>query len=132
MLLGATSADPAYNGIDPADVSVTNTDNDLYAISGTVLEDVDGDGLVSDDGAGLANALVSLYRDDGDGVIDAGDTIVNAIMANASGQYAFNGLENATYWVVANSRSFPAQRASTADTPSTTSGPSRPTDRRAP
>lgn len=104
--LSATSSDPNYNGINPSDVSVTNVDNDLYSISGTIYEDVDGDGLVSDDGVGLANAIVSLYRDDGDGVLDAGDSIVSSIVANGSGQYSFTGLSNDTYWVVADSRSF--------------------------
>jgi parallel beta-helix repeat protein len=77
-----------------------------YTISGTIYEDVDGDGQVSDDGVGLASAIVSLYRDDGDGVLDAGDLIVNSIVANGSGQYSFTGLSNDTYWVVADSRSF--------------------------
>ena len=104
--LNATSSDSNYNGINPADVSVTNTDDDLYSISGTIFEDVDGDGLVSDDGVGLANAIVSLYRDDGDGTLDAGDTIANSILANASGQYTFGALSNDTYWVVVDSRSF--------------------------
>ncbi len=104
--LNASSTDLNYNGLNPSDVSVTNTDNDLYSISGTVFEDVDGDGLVSDDGVGLANAIVSLYRDDGDGTLDAGDSIVNSILANASGQYTFGALSNDTYWVVVDSRSF--------------------------
>ena len=39
ILLGAaSSADPAYNGLDPADVSVTNTDNDLLTTTFTKAE----------------------------------------------------------------------------------------------
>ena len=108
VLAAATSLDTAYSGINPPDLTVTNIDNDapIYSISGTIYEDVDGDGQVSDDGVGLANAIVSIYLDNGDGTIGAGDTIVNSLMANSSGQYTFSGLADGNYWVVVDSRSF--------------------------
>jgi trimeric autotransporter adhesin len=74
------------------------------SISGTVYEDINSNGQVADDGIGLGGAIVSLYLDNGDGVIGAGDTIVNNIAANASGQYSFTGLAAGTYWVVVDSR----------------------------
>jgi trimeric autotransporter adhesin len=76
------------------------------SISGTIYEDINSNGQVSDDGVGLSGAIVSLYRDNGDGVIGAGDVIVNNLAANSSGQYSFNNLSTGTYWVVADSRTF--------------------------
>lgn len=95
-----------YNGALATSEIAALAANTTYSISGTIYEDVDGDGQVTDDGVGLANAIVSLYRDDGDGVLDAGDSIVSSLVANGSGQYSFTGLSNDTYWVVADSRSF--------------------------
>jgi CSLREA domain-containing protein len=78
----------------------------LASIAGTVYEDTNANGQVTDDGVGIAGAIVSLYRDNGDGIVGAGDTLVNIVNANASGQYAFNDLSAATYWVVVDSRTF--------------------------
>jgi hypothetical protein len=80
----------------------------VASISGNVYEDVNGNGQIADDGIGLANAVVSIFLDNGNGVIDAGDVIVNSILADASGHYAFNGLGSGVYWVSVNSRSFVA------------------------
>jgi CSLREA domain-containing protein len=83
-------------------------------ISGTVYEDINSNGQVADDGVGLAGAIVSLYHDNGDGVIGAGDTIVGNIGANASGQYSFNNVASGTYWVVVDSRTFRSNSGLTA------------------
>jgi trimeric autotransporter adhesin len=76
------------------------------SISGTVYEDINSNGQVADDGVGLSGARVSLYLDNGDGVIGAGDTVVNIVSANSIGRYSFNNLSAGTYWVVADSRTF--------------------------
>ena len=76
-----------------------------YSISGTVYNDVDADADVTDAGTlTVNNATVRLYVDDGDGVIDAGDTLWQTATTNASGQYTFSGLGNATYWIVVDSK----------------------------
>ncbi|MCE2659636.1 MAG: DUF4347 domain-containing protein, partial [Rubrivivax sp.] len=74
-------------------------------LSGSVLEDVNGDGQVLDDGRGLFNAAVTLYLDDGDNALDAGDTRAASVVADAAGRYSANNLAAGTYWVVADSRS---------------------------
>jgi CSLREA domain-containing protein len=78
----------------------------LATISGTVYEDTNANGQLTDDGVAIAGAIVSLYRDNGDGVIGSGDTLEDIRNTNASGQYTFNNLTSATYWVVVDSRTF--------------------------
>ncbi|ASJ75285.1 DUF4347 domain-containing protein [Granulosicoccus antarcticus] len=75
------------------------------SISGTVYEDIDGDGDVLDDGTGSDGVDVGLYLDDGTvaGQIDAADSFVTSGVTDGSGNYVFTGLSNATYWVVVDS-----------------------------
>jgi len=61
---------------------------DLAAIGGTAFVDLTGDGLTPDD-TRISGATVELYRDDGDNVFDAGDTLLGTTTTNASGQYRF-------------------------------------------
>src|SRR5207245_883128 len=51
----ATSADPGYNGMDAADVAVTNTDNDIAGISVTPTS-----GLTTTEGGGMATFTIAL------------------------------------------------------------------------
>jgi hypothetical protein len=83
-----------------------------FAISGTLFHDVNGNAVVTDDGASAvfantANA-VALYLDDGDLVVDSGDSFISAVSTNASGGYTFGGLASGTYYVVVNSRALGA------------------------
>jgi hypothetical protein len=76
-------------------------------ISGTIRNDVNGNANVTDDaGAVFGNAVnaVSLYLDDGDAGIDAGDLFLGTTSTDNAGFYSFSGLGNATYWVVVDSR----------------------------
>jgi hypothetical protein len=73
-------------------------------VSGTVYEDVDGDGAVSDDGQAAAGVTVHLYQDGGDGTMDAGDALLLTTTTDASGQYSFAGLADGTYWVAIDSK----------------------------
>ena len=78
-------------------------------ISGTVYNDVDGDGDIAEGGTlTFAGATVRLYLDDGDGVIDASDVLVGSTTSNGSGLYSFSGLGNATYWVTVDSKTLAA------------------------
>ncbi len=67
---------------------------------------------MTDDGAGAvfasaANA-VALYLDDGDLIVDSGDSFISAVSTNLSGGYSFGGLASGTYYVVVNSRALGA------------------------
>ena len=74
-------------------------------ISGTVYEDVDGDGSLAG-AVGAAGVTVRLYRDNGTtaGEPDANDTLVASAVTDASGNYTLMAPANATYWVVVDSR----------------------------
>lgn len=71
---------------------------DMAEIIGVVRTDVQGDGIVSND-AVLSGALVTLYRDNGNGSFDAGDVQLATDTTNSLGQYDFTGLEAGTYFV---------------------------------
>ena len=75
------------------------------SIAGTIFHDVDGDADVSlaDGTLTFAGATVRLFLDDGDGVIDAGDTLQATAITNGAGQYAFASLVSGTYWVTVDS-----------------------------
>ncbi len=68
------------------------------SITGTVFEDLTGNGVSAGDLA-IAGRSVSLYRDDGDGMFDGGDTLVASQQTNAVGRYSFNPLAAGTYFV---------------------------------
>ncbi|HIF9171671.1 TPA: GEVED domain-containing protein [Photobacterium damselae] len=78
------------------------------SVSGTVFEDITGDGLTDGDVSlddnigdqrGLPGVTVTIYLDDGDNVPDSGDTVVATDVTDANGNYSFSGLANAVYWV---------------------------------
>lgn len=75
---------------------------DMAEITGTVLNDLEGDGNLTADLA-VAGVGVDLYRDGGNGVFDhgGGDDVVAAhgTTTDASGRYAFSQLGNGTYFV---------------------------------
>ncbi|MBT8216205.1 MAG: right-handed parallel beta-helix repeat-containing protein, partial [Acidimicrobiia bacterium] len=84
------------------------------SVSGTVFEDIVGDGL---DGAqtigdatnpGSAGVTVRLYSDDGDRVPDGGDTFEGTQTTSAAGAFSFNGFAPGDYWVVVDSSSIAA------------------------
>jgi hypothetical protein len=77
-------------------------------ISGTVFHDIDGDGNLA--GASIfAGATVYLYRDDGNGAIDALDLPQASTVTTPTGAYSFTGLSfGTTYYVVVDSRALGA------------------------
>ncbi|MGH7342449.1 MAG: hypothetical protein ACREKH_18340, partial [Candidatus Rokuibacteriota bacterium] len=73
-------------------------------ITGTVYEDVAGDGSIAADN-GAAGVTVHLYRDGGDGQADGvDDSNVGNTATDGSGAYTFNVSTNADYWVVVDSK----------------------------
>ncbi|MCP3870586.1 MAG: DUF4347 domain-containing protein, partial [Gammaproteobacteria bacterium] len=83
-----------------AQLAVTGT----QSISGTVYEDVDGDGAVADDGIGRGDVDVMLYLDDGDGIPDIGDTLVGTTTTGSTGSYSFSDMVDGSYFVVVDSK----------------------------
>ena len=72
---------------------------DMAEIVGVVRLDLQGDNNSANDVA-VAGAQVALYRDNGNGVFDAGDVLATApATTNAQGEYRFAGLQAGTYLV---------------------------------
>ena len=75
------------------------------SISGTVYQDVTGNGLTTDD-TGLGDVEMRLYRDSNrDGVLSSGDWRVGRTESADDGSYDFNWLRAGTYFVVEKSGS---------------------------
>lgn len=73
-------------------------------ISGTIYEDVNGDGSMAD-GVGASGVTIDLYDDSGAtaGEIDGTDAYVTNTTTAADGTFSFAGLADGTYWVVVHS-----------------------------
>ena len=97
-----------------------------HTVEGYVHEDVDGDGDVLDDGVGLGNVVVRLYRDGGDDTPDGVDDVfVKSAVTDSGGQYTLADLSDAIYWVVVDSRTIVASAGCQAVRPSATEEPAR-------
>jgi uncharacterized repeat protein (TIGR01451 family) len=108
----------AENDANVADntASVTTTVFTLPLISGAVINDQNGDGVMDPGELGLAGATITLYRDDNaNGIFDGAPTdpqVGSPVTTPASGEWGFTGLaKNTTYFVV---RANPATYTSTA------------------
>jgi CSLREA domain-containing protein len=90
-----TAADPVIRDRDFGNF-------ELNSIRGTKTRDIGGDGFTIDD-TPLDGTVINLFRDDGDGMRDAGDTPVasqpSGQLNPGSGVYAFTGLTPARYFV---------------------------------
>lgn len=83
----------------------------LHQVSGTIFEDVNGDGSIADDGVGAAGVTVALYRDNGNGIADNSDIFMGVTTTDASGGYVFDNLAAGVYFVAVDSRTLaPAAR----------------------
>lgn len=68
-------------------------------ISGTVFEDINGDSDLGD-AVGIGGVQILLYRDDGDNVISAGDSLVATTNTSGGGTYSFTTTLGDYYVVV--------------------------------
>ncbi len=71
-------------------------------ISGTAFEDGSRDDLLNNSESGLDEVTVTLYKDDGDNILETNgdDLLIETQATQNSGQYLFANLaENETYWV---------------------------------
>lgn len=105
------SLDPDGGLANESDVTITggnvNLDQDFGytadnpgAIAGTIWEDTNADGALTEAGNGLAGVTVALYVDsNGDGLIGLEDTLVATTVTNANGDYSFDNLPPGDYIV---------------------------------
>ena len=71
-----------------------------FAITGQVFDDNDtsNDNVIGVDDLGVAGVTVELYADNNnDGVVDAGDTLIDSTLTNSDGTYQFNNLVDGVY-----------------------------------
>jgi hypothetical protein len=66
---------------------------ELYAVSGIVFYDDNGNGLRDSGESGIANFQVDLRED------DCGGTLMGSALTGANGQYNFSGIPPGTYWI---------------------------------
>ena len=72
---------------------------DMAEVSGVVRTDLQGDGDASNDVV-VAGATATLYRDNGNGQYDSGDTAVGSpVTTDANGKYHFNQVGSGNYFV---------------------------------
>lgn len=71
---------------------------DINSISGTVYNDLTGDGLTPDDPR-LSGIDVRLYRDGGDTVFGGDDTTIGTVTTGVAGVYLFEDLEPGLYFL---------------------------------
>ncbi|HEX5222411.1 MAG TPA: hypothetical protein VFZ59_22850, partial [Verrucomicrobiae bacterium] len=68
-------------------------------IAGRAVEDLTGNGVTMDD-TPIANRILHLFRDNGDGVFSAtSDTLIKSETTKRDGAYAFRNLAAGTYFV---------------------------------
>ncbi len=76
-----------------------NRTEEAGAIGDRVWFDADRDGILDSSESGLPLVTLELYEDDGDGLYDAGDTLVASVETDINGRYRFDGLTAGTYFV---------------------------------
>ena len=95
-------------------VTATGTDDELgtdtdtathtltltFTVKGTKYQDRNGNGFGPTNTAPTTTFAINLFKDDGDGVLDVDDTLVQSTSTAANGTYAFAGLYSGfTYFV---------------------------------
>jgi parallel beta-helix repeat protein len=76
--------------------------NACQGISGTVYEDINGDGDLTGD-SGSPGVDLIFFLDNGDNIPNGGDTSVGLATTDGSGNYSYAGLADGTYWVFVDS-----------------------------
>ena len=100
-----SNGDPRRSGarplrLEPLEQRRLLAATDMASITGMVFKDFSGDGYTA--GEEVAGAEVRLYRDDNtNGTFEpgAGDALVDTDTTDAAGEYRFDGLTAATYFV---------------------------------
>ncbi|RIL10424.1 hypothetical protein DCC79_08055, partial [bacterium] len=115
-------------GIDPWPITVAATNltgidfgyarsPETGAVGDRVWLDADRDGVQDGAEAGLPNVTLRLYRDNGDGVFNAGtDTLVDTTVSGLDGRYLFDGLPAGNYFVDVDGTTLPAGLTPTSGT----------------
>lgn len=105
-------------GLNQFDPQIANDSSSVtiyisVAISGTVFEDITGDGYAEDTNFGdasgdqqaLEDVVILLFKDGGDGLADGTDDVfIKSDTTDNAGFYSFQIGEDADFWIVVNSK----------------------------
>lgn len=80
----------------------------IGTIGDFIWEDIDGDGIQDLGEVGIENVEVSLYLDNGNSIIDAGDTLLDIMTTDVNGNYLFEDLCSGRYIVEITDFTIPA------------------------
>ncbi|MFN8109208.1 MAG: putative Ig domain-containing protein [Thermoleophilia bacterium] len=104
-LMAALTSAPAGGGLGAtSEFSAALTPMSVAHIAGSVVEDVNGNGAIADDGVGVAGVQVWVFADQGNGVPDAGDPVAATTTTDGAGGWSVTVPGNGTYWAAVNSR----------------------------
>ena len=84
----------------------------INSLSGTVYHDLNSDGQFTAGELGIPGVIVELYLDDGDGILNAGDTLISSQLTGSNGSYQFVSMAAGDYIIVETN---PANFTSTGD-----------------
>ncbi len=97
------AAGPLYGTTSEFSAGFTVAGTPNSTISGSVVEDVDGDGDILDDGTGVVGVQVWVFADQGNGEPDAGDPVARTTVTDGSGDWSVTVDTDGTYWVAVDS-----------------------------
>ncbi len=108
----ATSTPTATGSVTPTPSRTPTLGAGQLCLGNLVFKDLDNDGLFEpgDGDFGVSLVLVNLYRDDGDGLLDAGDLKLTSTATDAGGRYSFCALEAGDYIVEVDPSNFSGGR----------------------
>ena len=93
-----------------------NRNAETASIGDRVWFDANRDGVENGSESGIKDVTLELYRDDGNGIRDGGDTLVATTATSLDGRYLFTGIEAGTYFVDPEESTLPAGFTATAGT----------------
>ncbi len=98
-------AGPVYGSTSEFSAAISAVGEVRDAVSGSVWEDVDGDGDILDDGVGVPAVQVWVFADQGNGEPDAGDPIAGTAVTDGSGNWSVDVDADGIYWAAVDSTS---------------------------
>ena len=85
-----------------------NRNAETASIGDRVWFDANRDGVENGGESGIKDVSLQLYKDDGNGLRDGGDTLVGTTSTSLDGRYLFSGVEAGTYFVDPDESTLPA------------------------
>jgi len=98
------SDDGSCNGNERISSAGINNNAEKVEIKGYVYEDFYPLGINNGEDTGIENVHVYLFKDDGDGALDSGDSQIDSTTTDSNGYYNFSRYFDGVYFVVIDSK----------------------------